>query len=488
MIVLKSQSWNLLAVLHKIQARLAIPAFRIKLKPVKIAPPALLLLVFGVLFLTSVTLSWQTDLPEQSSAARANAPIILLTPESFAIAPAMPPRAPATREPFSDLAANKMVSDASLFDALMAPLASEAQRRRAEMARSDPEFLKRIDGKLNEGRVNFLLFGYGETHEPPFTEKAIIGSHTIISYDLRTRQADIISFTHDIRAPEIERELAKRGVKPVAMRIDGAYNIGGFKLMRKVLEDATGLSMDFQAAFKDAAIQRLVDNVFDGVQVTAPMTFDVHPFYLDGVKYPGGHFPQGPQKLNGRQVIQFIKTVPVAEGTYDKLLEHNSRKSLVFDALLKSLDEKYTDRTFWLKGAAFVAGEFVNGSVVCDFDPVALIVNNIGGTTASLSKARAPAAGQLHLPKINHSLYIVDPAQGDGGVQWVNANAAENPITQKDIDAGIYPTLAMEVPINANPYGDLVTGYWTSVRGLVKESLLNIGNIRLNAPPREGEE
>jgi hypothetical protein len=258
--------------------------------------------------------------------------------------------------------------------------------------------------------------------------------------------------------------------------------------MRKVLEDATGLSMDFQAAFKDAAIQRLVDNVFDGVQVTAPMTFDVHPFYLDGVKYPGGHFPQGPQKLNGRQVIQFIKTVPVAEGTYDKLLEHNSRKSLVFDALLKSLDEKYTDRTFWLKGAAFVAGEFVNGSVVCDFDPVALIVNNIGGTTASLSKARAPAAGQLHLPKINHSLYIVDPAQGDGGVQWVNANAAENPITQKDIDAGIYPTLAMEVPINANPYGDLVTGYWTSVRGLVKESLLNIGNIRLNAPPREGEE
>ena len=476
-------------VLHKIQARLAIPAFRIKLKPIKSAPPALLLLVFGVLFLTSVTLSWQTDLPEEPSAARANAPIILLTPESFAIAPAMPTRAPATREPFSDLAANKMVSDASPFDALMAPLASEAQRRRAEMARSDPEFLKRIDGKLNEGRVNFLLFGYGETHEPPFTEKAIIGSHTIISYDLRTRQADIISFTHDIRAPEIERELAKRGVKPVAMRIDSAYNIGGFKLMRKVLEDATGLSMDFQVAFKDAAIQRLVDNVFDGVQVTAPMAFDVHPFYLDGVKYPGGHFPQGPQELNGRQVIQFIKTVPVAEGPYDKLLEHNSRKSLVFDALLRSLNEKYKDRTFWLKGAAFVAGELINGAVVFDFDPVSLIVNNIGGATTGLQKSfAAEQSSEICLPNINQEKYIVDPAQGDGGVQWVNANAAENPITQKDIDAGIYPTRAMEVPINANPYGDLVIGYWTSVRGLVKESLLNIGSIRMNAPPREDEE
>jgi hypothetical protein len=89
------------------------------------------------------------------------------------------------------------------------------------------------------------------------------------------------------------------------------------------------------------------------------------------------------------------------------------------------------------------------------------------------------------LPKIERSTYIVDPAHGDGGVQWINANAAENPITQKDIDAGMYPTLAMEVPINANPYGDLVSGYWQSVRGLVRETLLDRGPVRLNAPPRE---
>ena len=479
---------------RKIQVRFALPALRWKIKPLRVSPRALLLLIFGALFLTSATLSWQPDLPEQPSAALA--PIILLTPDSFALAPAAPMRAPTTREPDRDLAANKTVSEDALFDALMQPLATEAQRRRADMARSDPDFPKRIDAELNAGRVNFLLFGYGETHEPPFTEKAIIGSHTIISYDLRTRQAAIISFTHDIRAPEIERELAKRGGRPTAARLDQAYTVGGFKLMRQVLEDATGLSMDFQVTFKDAALQRLVDNVFGGVEVTAPMAFDVYPFYLDDVKYPGGHFPQGPQELNGRQVIQFIKTVPVAEGTYDKLLEHNSRKALVFDALSRALDEKYTDRTFWLKGAAFVAGEFVNGSVVCDFDPVALIVNNIGmtvaqfstATTANLSKARASAASQLRLPKIAQSKYIVDSAQGDGGVQWVNANAAENPITQKDIDAGMYPTLAMEVPINANPYGDLVTGYWTSVRVLVKESLLNLRSVPLNAPSREDEE
>ncbi|MEW5720249.1 MAG: LCP family protein, partial [Chloroflexota bacterium] len=410
----------------------------------------------------------------------------LLTPEAFALAPAAPTRAPSPREPVAALAARPPARADSLFDALIAPLATEAQRRRAEMARGDPEFLKRIDGALNEGRVNFLLFGYGETHEPPFTENALIGSHTIISYDRRTRRADIISFTHDIRAPEVEREVSKRGGKPTAMRIDSAYTVGGFRLQRKMIEDATGLAIDYQITFRDAAMQRLIDNVFDGVQVTAPMAFDVHPFYLDGVKYPGGHFPQGPQKLNGRQAIQFIKTVPVAEGTYDRLLEHNSRKSLVFDALLRALDEKYADRAFWLKGATFVANEMLGGAVVCDFDPLALIVNNIGGMMADAPKFLASAKSSApRLPKIERSLYIVDPAHGDGGVQWVNANAAVNPITQKDIDAGVYPTLAMEVPLNANPYGDLVTGYWTSVRALVKESLLGLRSIPLNAPPRE---
>jgi hypothetical protein len=462
----------------------------------RVSARALWLALFSALFLASVIVSLQPESSRVDGRAQYSsvASISVRAPESFALAPAAPTRVPATGESFSRLAASEMTGNALLFDALMQPLTNEAQRRRAERARRDPDFFRRIDRGLSEGRVNFLLFGYGETHEPPFTEKATIGSHTIISYDLRTRRADIISFTHDIRAPEVERELIKRGLKPTAMRMDSAYTVGGFNLMRQMIEDATGLAMDYQITFRDAALQRLIDNVFDGVQVTAPMAFDVHPFYLDGVKYPGGHFPQGPQQLNGRQAIQFIKTVPVAEGTYDKLLEHNSRKSLVFDALVRALSEKYADRAFWVKGAAFVAGELLGGAVVCDFDPIVLMVNNVGDTTAraALAPARqslqdAPRLSETLPPKINQSVYIVDPAHGDGGVQWINANAAENPITQKDIEAGMYPTLAMEVPINANPYGDLVTGYWTSVRLLVKESLLNLRSVPLNAPSREEE-
>ncbi len=436
----------------------------------KFSPCGLLVGAFALLFFTSAAFAFQPDVP-QPNAPRA--PVLLLTPERFAVAPPAPTRSASTRDPRAEVS-EAMIAEDSVFDALLTPFVAETKRRRAEMARTDPDLLLRIDPVLNEGRINFLLFGYGETHEPPFTERAFIGSHTIISYHLRARQADIISFTHDIRAPEVERELAKRSeAKITAARIDSAYPVGGFRLQRKMMEDATGLAIDFQVAFKDAALARFVDKVFEGVTVDAPMEFDVHPFYLDGVKYPGGHFSQGVQKLTGTQVIQFIKTVPVAEGLYDPMIEHNARKSYVFAGLLQALTENYADRGLWLRGSAFAASEYLSGAVAFDFDPLALVVNNIGRTLPRLKKSlAADSAGALTLPKINQSKYIVDPAHGDGGVQWVNANAAVNPITQKDIDAGIYPTLAMEVPYTANPYGDLVTGYWGSVRALVRETLL----------------
>jgi hypothetical protein len=125
---------------------------------------------------------------------------------------------------------------------------------------------------------------------------------------------------------------------------------------------------------------------------------------------------------------------------------------------------------FWGKLSAFVAGEMVRGSIVYDFDPLALIVNNIGNTTASLHRT-VTQSDEMDLPRIDRSRYIVDAAHGDGGVQWVTPNAVDNPITQKDIDAGVYKPIDFEVPLNANPYGDLVTEYWTSVRTLVRYTL-----------------
>ncbi|MBI5651618.1 MAG: LCP family protein [Chloroflexi bacterium] len=358
-----------------------------------------------------------------------------------------------------------------LFTSLLKPVRAHAQQRRAERAQSDPQFARRIDRDLNAERINILLFGYGETHEPPLTERAIIGSFTLLAYDTRTGQADLISMTHDIRAPEVERLFEQRNGKTHALKMDRAYEVGGFALMRETIENATGLAIDFQIVFRDRAIQRVVDDVFRGIEIDVPVAFAVQPFYLDGEKFPQGFFAPGKQMLNGRQVIQFIKTVPVAEGLYDPALEHNARKHLVFQGLLDALNQQSADRDFWLRLIAFARDEMNAQNIALDFDPLPLVVNNIGAMLPGIEKLIAQRAN-VRLPTIHATTYIVDPAHGDGGVQWVNANADVNPITRRDIDAGIYPNLDYEVPIDANPYGDLVSEYWRSTRALVRRVLL----------------
>lgn len=364
----------------------------------------------------------------------------------------------------------------SLFDALFQPLADEALRQRAKRAATDLNYSKRVNALLNAHRINLLLFGYGETHEPPVTERAIIGSHTIISFNTRQRVADVISITHDTRAPEVERHLGISGKPKSATRIDQAFIFGGFDLQRQTLENATGLVIDFQIAFDDIVIKEFVDQVFGGVEVNVPQTFQVHPFYLNGKKYPPGTFTQGRQKLNGTQVIQFIKTVPVAERAYDVSLEHNLRKFIIFEALLESFQTKSADPCFWLSAGKFAAGEIGSGTIAYDFDHTTLIKNQIGNVAVNLGKyavtRKARTVDNLGFPRFNKRYYIVDKTQGDGGVRWVNP-AVDDPYMRADIQAGVYANFDMEVPYNGNPYAaDLANDYWCSTRSLVQTALL----------------
>jgi hypothetical protein len=359
--------------------------------------------------------------------------------------------------------------DRSRFERLITPFLDEAKRRRRDAAAQDPTYWHRVDRQLNATRLNFLLFGYGETHEPPLTERAFIGSLTLFSYDYRSRSVDLVSLTHDIRAPEVERYLKARGQQQVGpIKIDRAYDIGGFDVMRRTLEDATGLAIDFQLAFNEDAIAGATDRVFGGLDIDVPLPFRVNGFYFEGKKYPPGAFTAGTQHLTGLQVIQFIKTVPVEEH-YDPRLEHNARKHLVFRALMDSLARQVGDIAFLGRGAIFFTGEVASSAITYDFDLRALLVENLWRLVAARG---AGPAQDSSVPEIARTIYVVDPASGDGGVQWVKANAFTNPITRRDLDEKRYAETAVEVPYAGNPYADdLVIGYWTDVRQLVATRL-----------------
>ena len=116
----------------------------------------------------------------------------------------------------------------------------------------------------------------------------------------------------------------------------------------------------------------------------------------------------------------------------------------------------------------FWAGEALR-TIAYDFDLRSLIVNNL--RTLMLDFTR-PEASDKQVPSVARTLYVVDPASGDGGVQWVQANANDNPITQRDISEHRYGELAIEVPYHGDPYAsDLVTQYWPDVRRLIASRL-----------------
>jgi len=202
--------------------------------------------------------------------------------------------------------------------------------------------------------------------------------------------------------------------------------------------------------------------------VNVPLPFQVNGFYLDDVKYPGGEFHQGVQHLDGIQVIQFIKTVPVEEN-YDPRLEHNARKHLVFRSIMDALREHSGDVTFLGRAALFFSSQVSQDALAYDFDLKSLLVDNLRGMMADLRRGDAT---DQQMPGVQRTMYIVDPASGDGGVQWVKANAKDNPITQRDLDQSVYGETAMEVPYHGDPYAaDLAAGYWTDVRKLIASRL-----------------
>jgi hypothetical protein len=136
---------------------------------------------------------------------------------------------------------------------------------------------------------------------------------------------------------------------------------------------------------------------------------------------------------------------------------------------MDAMSQHTSDVAFLGRAALFFSGQVAQDSIAYDFDLRSLIVNNLHSLMADFVR---PEATDKQVPGVLRTLYVVDPASGDGSVQWVQANAHDNPITRRDIDAHVYGELAMEVPYHGDPYAsDLAANYWTDVRRLIASRL-----------------
>lgn len=368
---------------------------------------------------------------------------------------------------------------------LLNPLIDQSAKRRQERFKEEGELGQTIDQEINQQTINILLAGFGKTHEPPLTEKGTIGSQTIISLNYNTGDIRIFSITHDTRAPQVEKAAHYFGPdkKGSAKRIDEAYPIGGFSLQRRVFEAATGMYVDYQIVFQDSILQRAIDEIFGGVVVSLPGPIDIQPTWVGGKKVPATRFPEGSRIYSGAEILSLIKGVPVAEGHYPPWQEHNRRKEYVLEGITKALNRQWENPAFWVKVFAFATKEtatsLLSKDIEFDFDIVSLFIANLGnminvGGRVFTTRDRTGVI----LPHVVRSIYVVDPAHGDGGVQWVTANYSRSTRTAADFNNGVYPGPDFEIPYSddlegVDPYGDPFL-YWQSVRDAVRQKLFEL--------------
>ncbi len=359
-----------------------------------------------------------------------------------------------------------------LFDQFIQPMLDEAARRRASAATEDPLYSRRVDAALNARRLNVALLGYGEEHEQTYADTGV--SVTILSLNLDTWDLVSISLSRDIRAPELEDQSAQQPPRwPLTLR--AAYRMGGFDRVRTVLEDATGLSIDFQVLMKDVFVRNYLDSVSGPVELVVPKDFATNTYRLDGVDHPPDFIPAGDQVMNTDRAMTFV--LCEALDPVGKADERSYRKDLLLKSLSCLARQRLAshDAGFALNLLRFAASEFTTHDVQSDF-PIQLLT----GGLSSLAQAFVTSGGDVDasFPQVGgaRELVVHDPAFGDGGVRRVHyiataPIASDNAVVLQEISLGSLAPY-MLIPVGGNPYAsDLVADYWTSVRTIVKSTI-----------------
>jgi hypothetical protein len=362
-----------------------------------------------------------------------------------------------------------------LFDQFVQSLLDESARRRATWQAEDPQYAHRVDANLNAQRLNVALLGFGEEHEQTYADTGI--SVTILSLNLQTWDLMSISLSRDIRAPELEDQSAQQPPRwPVTLRT--AYKAGGFEQVRTVLEDATGLAIDFQVLMKDVFVRNYLDAVNGPVELVVPQDFSTNTYRLDGVDHPADFIAAGRQTLSTDRAMTFVLgEVLDPQGRAD---ERSFRKDLLLKTLSCQARQHFAahDVGFALGLARFSVGELKSQDLTADFD-----IQLLTGALGNLAQAFVTSGGQVDatFPQLGsgRELVIHDEAFGDGGVRRVHSMAQSpeehgirvNPLVAEEIQLGSLAPY-MLIPPSGNPYAtDLVTDYWASVRDLIRAQL-----------------
>lgn len=340
-----------------------------------------------------------------------------------------------------------------------------------------------------------MLWGSGISHEPPY-DKLQIASPLIVSVDLKSNKIDLVSITHDVWVPLIDRVLGTFGQPNSANRLDqailnkeaGAKFGGQFLLSQRVIEDATGLAVNFQVRLDDQVIKKFVDQVAGGsLVVNVPINMPLDSYYMrDGIHHSQGWIvPQGQTRLNSDDVVGFIKSVPtVAPGQkdangrllYDPRMEHSNRRTAIATGSLNYVQGHLFDPGFHFRLTSFIKGLNAD-EFSTNFDIQSLIFGSLATMVTNSSSLKNTNLG---LPSIGHTPYAVDPCcttdpdPMSEPLRWADVailNGNGSVQKARDLNHVFAPGLSYEVPLDADPFNPDNLAYFRTVRNWVKKNL-----------------
>jgi len=229
--------------------------------------------------------------------------------------------------------------------------------KRAQRAKEDPDYIRRINPELNENRINFLMLGL-DLREGGKVSRA--DTILVVSFDLDTNKADLIRFPRDLHAPEVDD--LSTNYQDYAFRINAVTVFGDANDARRVVENATGLSQDFCFVWDFEGFEAIV-NLLGGVDLEIDATF-IKRYGSEFIE-KGLELKEGTNHFNAEQALWFARVrkmdtdflrgqrqQQVAEATARELLhqlKENPAFILKFLGSFSGLQEK---------GSLQIAGEF----------------------------------------------------------------------------------------------------------------------------------
>jgi len=360
-----------------------------------------------------------------------------------------------------------------LFAEYLKPFRTEAQRQRAQSRASDGSYARRVDGQLNAGRVNFAVFGMGESPTNSYKEREV--STMLVSID-ENNQMYTVSLSRDIRVPELEKRSEGIGRDTRDMR--SIYARLGFDGAQQVIEEATGLSVNYVVVVKDIFLYNYMNELSGPITIEVLKEHQTTPFLLGGKSHDGAYFAPGVQTMDADTAMTYILSEDAdPSGKED---ERSFRKNTVVSALLANMQDAlcHRDVGFIIHLSALLARSLAVGDLQLNFDQT-LLLDGLNAVARRLISN--PDDRELGIPRLQpeHELVVHDPVFGDGGVRRVHAivdDLAEgvqidDPRVQAEVRLGSLPPW-MLIPVGGNPYAeDLVGDYWFAVRSLVATAL-----------------